>query len=108
MATMRLPPRANACARLAAIVVLPTPPLPPAIAIVRGVRRLGELAMCSLEDRNKDVHHVHDRAKQGRRCGEVPGSVTGVGGDLEGAVDLALRQHGREVDGCDRLRESPL
>src|SRR5690349_11087213 len=117
MRVTRWPRRARESARLAAIVLLPTPPLPPPMAIVRVAARLGCSTMGppgaepferGLERGLDLLDRAEQRVEQRGRGGKVVGGVAGPARDVVGAVDLALCEQRDEGQPLERGGETDL
>src|SRR6185436_18351369 len=113
----RWPSRASASARLAAIVLLPTPPLPPATAIVRVAARLSCATMAppwpeaierSLERRLDLLDDLEQGVEQRRGCSEVVRGLGRPARDVLRALELALREQRDERERLERRGEPGL
>src|SRR5262245_54866899 len=109
--TTRCPARLSANAKLTATVLLPTPPLPPATAMILGT---GRLPMAGLlceptaridERRRQLIGHFEQGGEQRRRCAEIVLRGAAMTGDLLRAFDGVLREQRRERDRLERLGE---
>src|ERR1044071_8572429 len=107
----RWPSRPSARARLTAIVLLPTPPLPPATAMMRGTAGLRSPAMRPPrpEPQQRDaqggldlIDHADQRVEQRRRGGEVVSLGARPAAPVVRAIDLALGEQRHEAQRRER------